>query len=277
MKADGHLDRTDGSIFPGNAVFDSYDSLPTLAAKATARQIAPRQTKRGSFDSLRFASVAGMTNLEPSLSEYYQTSMDPLKNLDDFAHNWTAEILAARPLILPSRNFVYPAQAEEVERGALEILVRPQRDAQPFLATCALGFRDPAVPSGLWSTPHPDWMCAVAGGYAYLINTGIPEEFVMVPYRPTVQIMTAPLDGLLLFASNCTVQAWNKAGQAWESERLSDEGLTVTGVEDGELRGKGWELQSDEERPFALDMRTGHLLQRGAQRSDQWRGANIAR
>jgi hypothetical protein len=41
-----------------------------------------------------------------------------------FPHNWQAEILAARPLILPKRHFVYPLNAEEVERGALEVLIR---------------------------------------------------------------------------------------------------------------------------------------------------------
>ena len=42
-----------------------------------------------------------------------------------FAHTWQAEVLASRPLILPGRQFVYPAQVEEVERGALEVLIRP--------------------------------------------------------------------------------------------------------------------------------------------------------
>jgi len=31
-----------------------------------------------------------------------------------FPHTWTAEILPNRPLILPSRQFVYPAYAEEI-------------------------------------------------------------------------------------------------------------------------------------------------------------------
>ena len=50
-----------------------------------------------------------------------------------FAHAWQAEVLAARPLILPGRQFVYPAQVEEVERGALEVMIRPpnQRGAVP--------------------------------------------------------------------------------------------------------------------------------------------------
>src|SRR6202167_6737950 len=86
-----------------------------------------------------------------------------------FPHCWEAELLAARPLILPPRHFVYPRDAEEVERGALEVLVHPhgapaQRslNAQSFLATCALGFRDPAVPTGLWCAPKPGELCAVS-------------------------------------------------------------------------------------------------------------------
>ena len=53
---------------------------------------------------------------------------------ESFPHRWQAEVLPARPLILPPRHFVYPRDAEEVERGALEVLVRPE-GAQPFLAT----------------------------------------------------------------------------------------------------------------------------------------------
>jgi hypothetical protein len=87
-----------------------------------------------------------------------------------FAHEWEAEVLASRPLILPSRQFVYPVQVEEVEHGALEIMIRPARSA-PFLATCALGFAGSAVPSGVWACPDAAWICAVAGGYAYLIDT----------------------------------------------------------------------------------------------------------
>src|SRR6202034_3462353 len=96
-----------------------------------------------------------------------------------FPHNWTAEILPQRPMILPSRHYVYPGAVEEVERGALEVLVQPEGDspAEPFLATCALGFRDPATPTGIWAMPDPDWLCAVSGGYAYLINVFEPERF----------------------------------------------------------------------------------------------------
>jgi len=55
-----------------------------------------------------------------------------------FPHCWQAEILPARPIILPARHFVYPREAEEVERGALEVLVRP--DAAEETAVGVGGF-----------------------------------------------------------------------------------------------------------------------------------------
>ena len=176
-----------------------------------------------------------------------------------FPHCWQAEILAARPAILPVRRFTYPREAEEVERGALEVMVKPEHGSQ-FLATCALGFRDPVAPTGLWSTPHPEWLCAVSGGYAYLIDTTSPERFTMLAYRPVLGIYPATADGLLLFVSHHRILAWGRDGQAWESEKLSDEGVTVTAVEPGVVSGLGWEILTDKEAVFALEMRSGKRI-----------------
>ncbi len=188
-----------------------------------------------------------------------------------FPHRWKAEMLAARPLILPPRHFIYPQAAEEVERGALEMLIRPGEvsrdpgpkhspDAQPFLATCALGFRDPTAPTGLWSTPKPETICAVAGGYAYLIDTTTPARFSMIPYRPVLEIRSLVQEGLLLFVGHHSILAWGRDGQAWESEKLSDEGVTIIEVDSGVLRGTGWDMKTDLDRPFALELRSGKRL-----------------
>jgi hypothetical protein len=174
-----------------------------------------------------------------------------------FLHHWQAEILPARPLILPNRHFVYPVDAEEVERGALEVLIRPNVDAQPFLATCALGFRDPVVPTGIWSAPNPDEICAVSGGYAYLIDTTAPDRFTMIAFRPVLEVHPLAAVGLLLFVGHHTILAWSASGQAWQSEKLSDEGVNITAIEAEILHGRGWSMLTDEETPFALDLKTG--------------------
>ena len=122
-----------------------------------------------------------------------------------FPHAWQAEILGSRPLILPPRRFVYPAQAEEVERGALEVLVRPdapvdpQTDpkcppsAQEFLATCALGFADPAVPSGLWSCPNPNQLCDLRPHRRLdLVRLDLGSSHVLVAYSYLQSISCLP-------------------------------------------------------------------------------------
>lgn len=206
-----------------------------------------------------------------------------------FPHRWQAQILTERPRILPARHFVYPQAVEEVERGALELLIQPYTPgapgpgspatglrrrsgyldsetwennepslaSQPFLATCALGFRDPAVPTGLWSSPKPGEVCCVAGGYAYLIDTAAPERFTMLPYRPVLQVLPAVAQGLLLFVGHRAILAWGAQGQAWESAPLSDEGITIHRVDGDTLHGLGWHMLTDKETPFTLDLRTG--------------------
>jgi len=178
-----------------------------------------------------------------------------------FPRHWEAEILSARPAILPARHFVYPLEVDEVDRGALEVMVRPHASkGGPFLATCALGFLDPAVPMGIWSAPNPDEICAVSGGYAYLIDTTAPERFAMLPYRPVLQVHAAKDAGLLLFVSNRAILAWGSDGSAWQSPKLSDEGVTVSDIESNSLHGLGWNMMTDKETPFTLDLRTGVLL-----------------
>jgi hypothetical protein len=187
------------------------------------------------------------------------SAQPPKPTLDfSFAHAWEAELLAARPMILPQRHYVYPREVEEVERGALEILVRPGASVgAPFLATCALGFADPAVPTGIWSAPNADEICAVSGGYAYLISTAAPERFMMIPYRPVLEVRAAVAEALLLFVGHRSILAWGRDGRVWESEKLSDEGVTITAIAGGVLHGVGWEMMSNKDKPFALDLQTG--------------------
>jgi hypothetical protein len=176
-----------------------------------------------------------------------------------FAHSWQAEILAARPLILPPRSFVYPRQAEEVERGALEAMIRPAQGA-PFLATFALGFADPAAPAGLWSCPNPDELCAVSGGYAYIVDTSRPERFTQIAFCPVLEARTLKEHRLLLFAGHYALLAWGAEGFRWQTARLSSEGLRIAEIRGDELHGFGWDLLTDRETPFTVDLRTGQRV-----------------
>jgi hypothetical protein len=177
-----------------------------------------------------------------------------------FAQTWTAEVLTAPPLIAPARQFMYPmriaGEEDAMQRGALQLLVKPASGGS-FLATCALGFRDKSLPTGLFACPAPDDMLAVAGGYAYLVNTATPEKCVHLPLRPVAQIVSAIEEGLLLLAGFHTVAAVGANGLLWETAKLSWEGVRLGGVRDGKLHGEGWNMQTDREVPFVVDLQTG--------------------
>jgi hypothetical protein len=66
--------------------------------------------------------------------------------------------------------------------------------------------------------------------------------------------------GLLLIVGNRTVLAWGADGVAWESAKLSDEGITISGIENSLLRGLGWNLITDKETPFTLDLQSGRQI-----------------
>ena len=174
-----------------------------------------------------------------------------------FVHDWQAEVLGTPPLILPSRHFVYPALVEEVERGAMELLIKPPDGTQPFLATCALGFAGPEVPTGVWACPHPAWICVAAGGYVYLIDTRNPKQWEQVEYRPVMEVVILMQQQLLLFSGFHSLLAWGREGQAWQTGRLSWDGVRITEIRDNTLFGFGWEMKTDRELEFEVDLRTG--------------------
>ncbi len=180
--------------------------------------------------------------------------------LDAFPRNWRAEVLTAPPLIAPARQFTYPLQIageeDALARGALQLLVHPDSGAT-FLATCALGFTSPSMPTGVFACPNPQQMCAVAGGYAYLIDTAQPEQSTHIALKPVVEVQSLHAQELLLFLGFHSIVAWGKRGLAWETARLSWEGVRITSIDAGVLHGMGWNLMTDREVAFSVDLLTG--------------------
>jgi hypothetical protein len=179
----------------------------------------------------------------------------------EFPHHWRAQVLTAPPLISPARQFVYPQQIageeDTLARGALQLLIRPENSAAEFLATCALGFDAPTLPTGVWSCPAPDELCALVGGYAYILKPAQPALCTHLPLRPVVSVHALPQENLLVFAGFHSLLAWCVTGERWQTTRLTWEGLRITEISDGKIHGFGWHMPSDTERPFAVSLADG--------------------
>jgi hypothetical protein len=186
--------------------------------------------------------------------------LDASNDTQEFPHYWSVEVLKTPPLIAPAQQFIYPQQVageeDALARGALQLMVRPASGGT-FLATCALGFTDPAMPTGVFACPNPQEMCAVAGGYAYLIDTVRPEGSTHLALKPVVEVRTMVAQDLLLFVGFHSIVAWGGNGIAWQSARLSWEGVRITSIDGDLLLGIGWNLMTDQEVVFSLDLLTG--------------------
>jgi hypothetical protein len=163
-------------------------------------------------------------------------------------------------MIAPARQFTYPlriaGEEDALGRGALQVMVHPASGGV-FLATCALGFTSHSMPTGVFACPNPEEMCSVAGGYAYVINAVRPEHCIHLSLKPVVEVRALPAQGLLVFAGFHSLMAWGANGLAWETARLSWEGLRLDGIEGEMLHGFGWNMQTDKDVPFTVDLRTG--------------------
>ena len=66
-----------------------------------------------------------------------------------------------------------------------------------------------------------------------------------------------PEQGLLLFTGHHSLLAWGASGKVWQTARLSWEGVTITRIDGDSLYGTGWDLRTDSDLPFVVDLRTG--------------------
>lgn len=172
---------------------------------------------------------------------------------------WQARVLTGAPMIAPARMFTFPlaiaGEEDALARGALWVEVRAAGQAA-FVAQCARGYATGGVAHGLWRCGAD--VLAVAGGYAYRVAVAEPERTVMLPMRPVVQVLEVDSPGVAVLVGFHAVTVVG-GDEAWQSGRLSWEGVTLTGVEGAVLHGTGWDMVADEEVPFELDLWTREL------------------
>ncbi len=165
---------------------------------------------------------------------------------------WSARILPGPPLIAPTRAFTFPynvaGEEDALARGALWIDVRSPTHGN-FLAQCALGFATGGVAHGLWHLG--DRLLAVAGGYAYAIDIASPQATTLLPLRPVVEVLPTP-NGATLAGYHAVLVV--DGTDTWQSPPVSWEGVTLTTCDGSTLHGVGWDMTTDEEVPFTLDL-----------------------
>jgi len=171
-----------------------------------------------------------------------------------FPHNYEVKLLESYSLVHPAEKLhQFPAELEEGDRSGIYLRVMPKESAV-WIGFFALGFESKQVAHGVFSCPDPDWLCAVRGGYAYVVDTANPERWMQIEQRPVTEVRSVPELKLLLFAGFTSITALGEAQQLWTTERLSWEGVSITEIRGTILHGLGWDAITDKEVPFEVDL-----------------------
>lgn len=186
--------------------------------------------------------------------------MPPRLKLDFvFPRNYEVTILNAPPPVHPMEKLHhYPVELEEGDRAGAYLRVVPRPPAiNPWYGFFAVGFDSDQVVNAVCSCPDSDALCAVAGGYAYVVAATDPARWFQIEQRPVVDVRADPESGLLLFAGFTAITALGREGVRWTTAKLSWEGVSMAEIGDGKLHGRGWDAMSDKEVPFEVDLATG--------------------
>lgn len=184
----------------------------------------------------------------------------------DFPRNYEVELLenvpqsktrpGGPPTAVHASLHQFPARLEEEDRTGIFLRVIPQA-ANAWIGFFVLGFDSPEIASGIYSCPDPGSLCVVIGGYAYVVDASDPLSWTQIEQRPVVEVKTVPEVKLLLFVGFTSITGLGESARLWTTERLSWEGISVTGIHNTTLHGMGWDMLTDKEIPFEVDLLTG--------------------
>lgn len=179
--------------------------------------------------------------------------------------NYKLEVLARPPLIQPPRTFIFPQRLDEIERGALHVMVTLLREppcgatnapetpeAAQWLGIFALGYDSPHVVTATFETASPDHFIAISGGYAYVADIKHPEKTVRIRPEPVVFAQSCDAAEVLVCADFRTIFAISPAGLAWQTDPLSSEGLTDIRIDGDLISGAGWDAVTDRETAWRI-------------------------
>lgn len=174
-----------------------------------------------------------------------------------FQREYEVKVLEAPPPVHPlEKLYHYPLELEEGDRSGVYVRVAPKQGPAWF-GFFASGFDSPHVMNAVCSCPDPASVCVIAGGYAYVVKATNPMQWFRVEQTPVVELRTNTEQQLILFQGFTSITAIGPNGIAWNTERLSWEGLRITEVRGHLLHGFGWDASSNKEVAFELDLRTG--------------------
>lgn len=143
--------------------------------------------------------------------------------------------------------------------NSYSLLVKP-KDSCPWLGLFwgDLGRNHPDY----WlSCPDPNYLLVVTGFECFYGKVSEPLSFLVLPLRPTQDVVVCESNNLILIVGDTEIIAINEFGLAWHTRELAYDSVVVTEVHERTIGGHGDQDWND--KPFKLDAATGQIISGG--------------
>ncbi|MDX6515873.1 MAG: hypothetical protein QOH73_1539 [Gaiellaceae bacterium] len=143
-------------------------------------------------------------------------------------------------------------------REALLVRVVPQ-EGEPWVGRFEGGYPSSAAVTTLRSGPTGNELVVVNKGAGWLVPIDDPASALALDLGPIVAIALSPDDNLVVVADFTHLAAFGPEGRRWTAE-VSWDGVELSGVQDGVVKGQGWDAPKGRNSDFAVEVRTGSVL-----------------
>lgn len=155
-----------------------------------------------------------------------------------------------------TKRLFYPGAVASGGHDGLSVRVVPH-EGEAWIGTFASGRFGHKTTTGVFATPDPTKLCVVVEGLAYIVDVANPEEHESAPIVPVIAVRSSAKYRLLIFANHTELLAIGVNGIAWRTKRLSWDSLKLAAMTDDTLSGVFWDIQSESEQGFTVNLADG--------------------
>ena len=126
-----------------------------------------------------------------------------------------------------------------------------------WVGVFAFGSYGNSYPNCVIPLPDSDRVLVVSSGDGYVVREGVPCSFERVKAVPVRSVHPIPGRKLVALADDTTIVAYGRDGLLWQTERIGWHDLRIECVEDNLIHCKTFDIRSDDDVSFTVDMASG--------------------
>jgi len=133
-------------------------------------------------------------------------------------------------------------------------------EGNEWIGVFAEGYDSPPAITRVVTTPNPDSVCVISSGEAYAVNPRTPGSHERIGVMPVLDVRPILEQRLLIFSDFTSLAAYGPNGLVWYSPRVCWDNLKIHTITEATIEGTGFDPPSGQDRPFAVDIRTGQSV-----------------